>query len=115
MEGAVSDPGEYQQQTRTVISTDGGSLTVSFLVTVQQTLMEEFTGGVLGAALASAHRAGYIPMGSPVVSVTPAQPEPLAEGVQMYSTLEDIAIDNAILSGDLAQVRVEYIEWMSAL
>lgn len=93
----------------TVHDLGGGSrtLTVSFLVNVQQTLLGEFEAMCVDGALKHAHHAGHLPVGPMLVRTEPAKPTPrgpLVEGRPMAMSITDMQIENGIRSGDLVQV-----------
>lgn len=109
-------------------------LTVSFLVNTRQLLMEDFDAAAHDAALRHAHAAGHMPVGPFIITTEPAESAqlgktcPLCQGTgwlfeqdendcpdcdkgkikpkgPMVRSLEDMQIDNAIMMGDLVQVR----------
>lgn len=91
-----------------VHTSDTGSrtLTVSWLANTQQLLLEDFEAAAVDAALASAHAAGHMPVGPMFVQTEAAEhkQEPLKEGKPLLRSFEDMAIDNAIMLGNLVLV-----------
>lgn len=83
---------------------------VTFLVSVQQTMLKGFNDVVHNTALRLAHERGVLPEGEAWISVGPAQSRnELREGEAIAAGLDDLALDNAIMEGNIVQVRVEFL------
>lgn len=86
------------------------TLVITFLAAVQQMLVEGFNATVHNTALRIAHEREVMPEGEPWISVSPAQTQDsLAEGVHLQRSMTDLALDNAIMEGNVVQVRVEFL------
>lgn len=89
-------------------------LVVSFLVNVQQTLMEGFDVDVHNTALGVAHDADFMPEGQPLVTKKTADPMPRVEGERtIFGSMDDLALDTAILQGDIVEIRTEWPTFVS--
>ena len=129
-------PPELTRLVKQVHSTPSGArtLTVSFLVSTQQTLMEDFDAAVHDAVLAHAHADGHLPVGPILHRLAPATSSQLGADCALcdgkgwlfepgstdcpdcdagkvgkqppgtWSTFEELEIENRIMMGDLIQV-----------
>lgn len=109
------------------------SLTVSFLVSTQQLLMEDFEAAAHDAVLRHAHADGHMPVGPILITTEAAESSqlgttcPLCEGKGWlfeqdeqdcpdctagrikkeqsgFRSMDELAVENAIMMGDLIQV-----------
>jgi hypothetical protein len=88
-------------------------LVVTFLVNTQQMLMPGFDDTVHDVSLGIAHDNDYMPEGQPIVTKQSAQPTQPVEGVRMFNDINDVVLDNAILQGDIIEVRSEWAAYVS--
>lgn len=99
---------------RIEVGEDSGTITVSFLVEVVQTLMENFEVDVRDTALRLAHEAGHMPVGEPWVDTHPATVDMSAEGEKFkVRGMEELALDHKIMSGDIVEASAEFILGLS--
>lgn len=92
----------------TLHTSDSGarSLTVSFLIRREQLLLEDFDAAAHDAVLRTAHEAGHMPVGPILVRTEEATYDPpkLKEGIAMSRSIDDLAIDNQLMQGNLVRV-----------
>ena len=111
-------------------------LKVSFLVNTQQLLLPDFEGACVDAALRHAHQAGHLPVGPMLVTTETAESDQLGKTCVLcdgkgwlferdqqdcpdcedgkikakqggFRSIEDLQIENAIMTGDLVQVHCQ--------
>lgn len=100
-----------ENQFFTVTATDT-ILMVTLLLSSQQTLVEGFLDDVHNTALRLVHEEGFVPVGVPLVVVSPADYTDVMKGVTTdVKSLKDLYMDNQILMGNVVKVTVEYAEW----
>ncbi len=129
-------PPELTRLVKRVHTSESGTrtLTVAFLVSTQQLLLEDFEAAAHDAVLRHAHADGHMPVGPILIRTEPAESEqlgrvcPLCDGkgwlfeqaskdcpdcdggrIKLepksgFRTIEELQIENAIMAGDLVQV-----------
>lgn len=110
MDGTVGGQ-QLTQLKMDVHTSDSGarSLTVSFLVNVQQTLMEDFEAAAHDAVLGAAHKAGHMPVGPILILTdtwTPPEQVPLEDGkpLVLHRSIQDWELEARGRAGDIVQV-----------
>lgn len=111
MEGDRALP-QLTQLSLEVHTSDSGarSLAVSFLVSVQDTLREDFEAAAHNAVLAHAHHNGHMPIGPILILTetwTPPEQAPLKEGKTLMRSFDDFALEQQGLAGNIVKVSAD--------
>lgn len=112
MTDAVSEPRQPPELTRLqmdVHTSDTGTrtLTASFLVNVQQTLLPDFEAAAHDAVLLHAHKAGHMPIGPILIRTETFDPAELGVGTPeepIKRTYEDLMLKVEATNGNIVKV-----------